>query len=190
MLGNFSFGDYFKEEAIPWAWELLTEVLGLDATASGSPCTTATTRPGSSGWKRSGWAPDADPAHGRRGQLLDHGRHRPLRPVLGDLLRPGEDFGRRRRPTAATDRYVEIWNLVFSSSTASSGALSELPRKNIDTGAGLERMLPVLQGELDRSRPTCSYPSSRRRPSVIGTGYGRDRATDWRCASWPTTAGP
>ena len=116
MLGNFSFGDYFKRDAIRFAWELLTKVYGLPAERLWTTVYTTTTRPTTSG-PGDRRARRALRAHRRQQgrevrqrQLLADGRHRPLRPVLGDLLRPrtrglGRAARDRPRPTAtATSR--------------------------------------------------------------------------------------
>ena len=153
MLGNFSFGDYFKEQAIPFAWELLTRDFGLpkdrllvtvyhddDAAADALE-------------EGRGPARRAHHPHRHHGQLLDDGPDRPLRPLLGDLLRP-----RRRRSPAAPraapdedgDRFIEIWNLVFMQfEQFEDGSRTPLPRPSIDTGMGLERIGAVLQGKHD-----------------------------------------
>ena len=115
MLGNFSFGDYFKEDAIALAWELITKDLGLpkdkllvtvyhdDDEAFGL-------------WKKiAGLSDDQHHPHRHQRQFLVDGRHRPLRPLLGNLLRPGRDVARRpaRQPDEDGDRFLEFWNLVF-----------------------------------------------------------------------------
>ena len=158
MLGNWSFGDYFKGEAIRWAWDLLTE----DARprrrppVGHRPRQRRRRRPA---LDRGGRVPRrADPAS-RQGQLLGDGRHRSVRAVLGDLLGLGPDLGPRRRPAdpAAANRYVEIWNLVFMQYfRRPDGCLDPLPVSNVDTGAGLERMLTAVNGVDACGRPTCS----------------------------------
>ena len=160
MLGNFSFGDYFKAEAIPWAWEFVTEVLGLDGDRLWVTVHDDRRRGrGRSGATRSAFPPERIQRLGR-GQLLADGRHRPVRPVLGDLLRLRARVRARRRPgaPAASDRYVEIWNLVFMQYDRSAdGTLAPLPKPSIDTGAGLERILARRCRAARRSgTPTCS----------------------------------
>ena len=147
MLGNFSFGDYFKTEAIPWAWELYTEVLGLDPERLWVTVHT-TDDEAEQIWRDVvGLPAGAHPAPRRR-QLLAHGRHRSVRPELGDLLGPrARARARRRARPSNEDRYVEIWNLVFMQFDARpDGELVPLPAPSVDTGAGLERNLAVLQG--------------------------------------------
>ncbi len=121
MLGNWSFGDYFKEESIPWGWELSTEGFGMDperiwVTVFGGdeelglgPDEEAIATLG-----RAGGARRADRAARPRGQLLAGGADRPLRPLLGAV--PGPRRGVRRpgeRPGDDTDRFLEFWNHVF-----------------------------------------------------------------------------
>ena len=189
MLGNFSFGDYFKAEAIPWAWELVTEVLGLDPDRLWVTVH-ATDDEAEQIWRDGvGPARRADPAAGRR-QLLADGRHRPVRPVLRDLLRPRARDGPADRPGGNEDRFVEIWNLVFMQFDAKpDGELVPLPAPSIDTGAGLERNLAVLQGVASIWDTDVLRAADRGGRAVTGVAYGTfpgRRATS-RCGSWPST---
>ena len=153
MLGNFSFGDYFKEQAIELAWNLITKEFGL-----AKDRLLVTVYP----HRRRGLRPleeDRRPAgrphhpHRDQRQFLGDGRHRPLRPVLGDLLRPRRPYLRAARPAAPDedgDRFIEIWNLVFMQfEQVTKDERIDLPRPSIDTGMGLERIAAVLQGEHD-----------------------------------------
>ena len=148
MLGNFSFGDYFKAEAIPWAWELLTEVLGLDGERMW------VTVHVSDDEAEDIWA-DAVGFPRDRIQRLDKdnfwemGDTGPCGPSSEIFWDYGSEFGPSGGPEnpEAENRYVEIWNLVFPQYLrAGDGSLSDLPRRGIDTGAGLERMLTALNG--------------------------------------------
>ena len=148
MLGNFSFGDYFKAEAIPWAWELLTEVLGLD------PDRLWVTVHVSDGQAAEIWT-DAVGFPRERIQRLDKdnfwemGDTGPCGPSSEIFWDYGPEFGPDGGPEnpAAENRYVEIWNLVFPQYfRGPDGSLSDLPKPGIDTGAGLERMLTALNG--------------------------------------------
>jgi alanyl-tRNA synthetase len=146
MLGNFSFGDYFKPDAIAWAWEFVTEVLGLEGdrlwvTVHVSDHEAADI-----------WA-DAVGFPRERIQGLDKdnfwemGETGPCGPSSEIFWDYGPGLGPDGGPAnpAAEDRYVEIWNLVFPEYLrGADGELSDLPKKNIDTGAGLERILAVL----------------------------------------------
>ncbi|HUY30204.1 MAG TPA: alanine--tRNA ligase [Acidimicrobiales bacterium] len=147
MLGNFSFGDYFKERAIPYAWELVTEVLGFD------PERLWVTIHESDGDAAGIWQESAAlPAERIQAMGEDNfwrmGPTGPCGPCSEIYFDKGERFGAAGGPAhGGEERYVEIWNLVFMQyEQAADGTLSELPRKSIDTGAGLERLLTLLQG--------------------------------------------
>ncbi|MBL8640098.1 MAG: alanine--tRNA ligase [Alphaproteobacteria bacterium] len=152
MLGNFSFGDYFKSDAIPFAWNLLTQTLGLD------PKRLVVTiyhddEEAYELWRKvAGFSDDkiiriaTDDNFWRMGDtgpcgpcseiFYDHGAHIPGGP-------PGS-------PDQDGDRFVEIWNLVFMQfEQKASGELLKLPRPSIDTGSGMERLTAVLQGKTD-----------------------------------------
>ena len=150
MLGNFSFGDYFKDEAIPMAWEMVTNLFGIDPDRLWVTCH-VTDDEAAEIWRRrrsastrarsSASTPTTGGARRRSA--------RPVRPVLGDLRRqgPGLRPRRRSRHTAATSGSSRSGTSCSCSSTATvDGVDTELPSKNIDTGAGLERILGVLQG--------------------------------------------
>ena len=148
MMGNFSFGDYFKEDAIPLAWEFFTEVLRLDSerlwvtvhhsddeaveiwenVVGVSP--TRIQRLDEDNWWR----------------MADTGPNGPCSEIFWDK---GEEYGPEGGPAnpEADERYVEIWNLVFMQfDQQTDGTQTPLPRPSIDTGAGLERVLSVIQG--------------------------------------------
>ena len=156
MLGNFSFGDYFKREAIEMAWELSLEGFGFDperiwitvfegdAELGLGPDTEAIEL-----WRRHGGPRGADrrPAAQRRtsGRRAAPG---PCGPCSELYLDRGDAFGSADdRPGDDTDRFLEYWNLVFTAyDLGEDGSLTELPAKNIDTGLGLERMAVIQQG--------------------------------------------
>jgi len=162
MLGNFSFGDYFKEEAIAWAWEFLTEVLHLPkerlavtvfAGENGIPAD----EEAEAIWKRvSGLPADRIQRMGAADNFWVMGDTGPCGPSSeihwhqGDHLPCEEEAeGRRCKGIACDcDRWLEIWNLVFMQfDRDETGKLTPLPRPSIDTGAGLERLAAVLQGK-------------------------------------------
>ncbi|MGI8758610.1 MAG: alanine--tRNA ligase [Acidimicrobiales bacterium] len=147
MLGNFSFGDYFKAEAIPMAWELVTEVLGLDAerlwvTVHVSDDDAAEV------WR------DAVGFPAERIQRLDEdnfwkmGDIGPCGPCSEIFWDKGPSHGPEGGPAhGGEDRYVEFWNLVFMQyNQPGDGSRVPLPKPSVDTGAGLERILAILQG--------------------------------------------
>jgi alanyl-tRNA synthetase len=146
MLGNFSFGEYFKEKAIPWAWEFVTEVLGLDGDRMW------VTVHVSDDEAEQIWT-DAVGLPRDRIQRLDKdnfwemGETGPCGPSSEIFWDYGPGLGPEGGPAnpEAESRYVEIWNLVFEQFLRrADGSLIDLPSKNIDTGAGFERMLAVL----------------------------------------------
>src|SRR5581483_11823727 len=173
MLGNFSFGDYFKAEAIPFAWELYTDVLGLD------PSRLWVTVHDSDDDAEAIWRDVVGmPAERiqRMGddnfwRMADTGPCGPSSEIFWDL---GPGFGAEGGPArGAADRYVEIWNLVFMQyDQRPDGSLVPLPAPSVDTGAGLERNLAVLQGadsiwDIDVFRPLIAAAER-----VTGVSYG------------------
>jgi len=148
MMGNFSFGDYFKDEAIPMAWELVTEVFGLD------PKDLWVTVHLSDDEAAEIWR-DVVGVPAERIQRLDEdnwwrmadtGPNGPCSEIFVDM---GPEFGEDGGPEhGSEDRFIEIWNLVFMQfETDEAGNSHPLPKPSIDTGAGLERILMVLQGK-------------------------------------------
>ncbi len=147
MLGNFSFGDYFKELAIPYAWEFYTEVLGFEAdrlwiTVHISDDEAATIWHDAVGVPMDRIQRLDEPNFWRMGETGPCG---PCSEIFYDL---GDRFGAPGGPAFGGDeRYPEIWNLVFMEyNQLASGEMVPLPKPSIDTGAGLERNLVVLQG--------------------------------------------
>ncbi len=180
MLGNFSFGDYFKDEAIPLAWELLTEVFGLDGDRLW------VTVHDSDDEAEQLWVDKVGVPAARVQRMGDEdnfwamGETGPCGPDSEIFFDKGETYGHDGGPKHGGDqRFIEIWNLVFMQYNRDSGAaLTELPRKNIDTGAGLERILPLLQGHDSVFDTDLFVPLIEAAASVLGTPYGRDERTD------------
>jgi alanyl-tRNA synthetase len=148
MLGNFSFGDYFKADAIVWAWEFVTEVLGLDPERLWVTVHVSDDEAADIWTDVVGVPPD-------RVQRLDKdnfwemGDTGPCGPSSEIFWDNGPEFGPDGGPAnpEAAERYVELWNLVFPQyNRGPDGELSDLPNKNIDTGAGLERIMAALAG--------------------------------------------
>jgi alanyl-tRNA synthetase len=148
MLGNFSFGDYFKERAIPLAWEFVTEVLKLDPDRLWVTVH-ETDDEAAAIWRDVVGLP---PERIQRldednwWRMADTGPNGPSSEIFWDK---GSEYGDDGGPASGgEDRFVEIWNLVFMQfETSEDGASTPLPRPSIDTGAGLERILAVLQGK-------------------------------------------
>ena len=148
MLGNFSFGDYFKAEAIPWAWEFVTDVLGLDGDRLWITCHT-TDDEAEDIWADGVGVPRDRIQRLDKDNFWEMGETGPCGPSSEIFIDYGPGLGPDGGPAnpAAEHRYVEIWNLVFTQFFRNpDGSLSDLPSTNVDTGAGLERMLAALAG--------------------------------------------
>ncbi len=179
MLGNFSFGDYFKKEAIPMAWQLVTEVLGFD------PEKIWVTVHLDDDESEEIWR-DIVGVRPDRIQRLDEdnwwqmGEVGPCGPCSEIYLDKGSEFGEGGGPARGSDeRFLEIWNLVFMQfNRQPDQSLEPLPKPSIDTGAGLERILQILEGkrsvfDTDVIRPILDVACD-----VTKTKYGRDEAND------------
>jgi alanyl-tRNA synthetase len=154
MLGNWSFGDYFKEESIPWGWELSTEGFGMDperiwATVFGGDedLGLGPDEEAIEIWKSVGMPEERIVLLGRADNFWQAGPTGPCGPCSELYLDRGEDFGGPdERPGDDTDRFLEFWNHVFMTyDLAEDGTVTELPMRNIDTGMGLDRMAAILQ---------------------------------------------
>ena len=148
MLGNFSFGDYFKNEAIPWAWEFLTEVVGLDADRL-YPSVYVDDDEAFNIWKdKMHIAPERIFRFGKEDNFWEHGSG-PCGPCSEIYYDRGEKYGCGKPDCTVgcdCDRYMEVWNIVFSQfDNDGKGNYSELEQKNIDTGMGLERLAVAVQ---------------------------------------------
>ena len=178
MLGDFSFGDYFKAEIIPWAWEFVTEVLEIPVdklwvTVHVSDDEAAAI-----------WTDvvGLDPERVQRldednfWRMGDTGPCGPSSEIFYDL---GPEHGPDGGPATDSDRYIEIWNLVFMQyEERADGTRVDLPMKCIDTGAGLERMLFVVQGKPNIWETDAFMPLIRAAEGVTGARYGTDEPTN------------
>ncbi|MFD0905561.1 alanine--tRNA ligase, partial [Actinomadura sediminis] len=151
MLGNFSFGDYFKQEAISWSWELLTEHFGLDP---GRLWVTVYLDDDESVrlWRRIGVPSDRIQRLGMKDNYWSMGIPGPCGPSSELHYDRGPRYGPEGGPAVNGERYQELWNLVFMQNLRGEGPakegypiLGELPAKNIDTGLGLDRLAAILQ---------------------------------------------
>jgi alanyl-tRNA synthetase len=148
MLGNWSFGDYYKKEAIEWAWELLTKEWGLEkkrlyATVFEMDDEAAGL------WKK---VTDIHPTHirkfGKKDNFWEMGETGPCGPCSEIHIDLTSDLSGRHLVNAGDPRVMEIWNLVFIQNNRNEkGELENLPAKHVDTGAGFERICAVLQGK-------------------------------------------
>lgn len=181
MLGNFSFGDYFKEDAIRWAWEFVTQHLDLPVDRLYATVYV-----------------DDDEAFGiwtniiglsedkifRLGEdnFWSAGPTGPCGPSSEIMYDLGEDFGCGKEGCTVgcdCDRYLEIWNLVFMQyNRDEDGNLTPLPKKNIDTGAGLERIARILQEARTNFETDVLMPIVQRVAGIAGVEYGKNPETD------------
>ena len=182
MLGNFSFGDYFKLEAIMWARELVQDVIGIEPDR-----VWATVYEGSPGVPRDEEAADiwADLGHPREriayagednfwGPTGDSGPCGPTTEIHVNLRPDLPDVG----PLAAPERYLEIWNLVFNQYFKSAeGELTPLEQHGVDTGAGLERWAVVLQGVNSIYETDTWWPLLGAAAGRAGLEYQAERAS-------------
>src|SRR6202042_544758 len=180
MLGNFSFGDYFKAEAIPMAWELLTEVFGLDGDRLWITVHEGDDEAEQLWIDKVGVRPERIQRMGDADNFWAMGDTGPCGPDSEIRLGLGASYCHDGGPKHGGDaRFVEIWNLVFMQyNRDADGTLSELPRKNIDTGMGLERILPVVQGHDSVFDTDLFQPIIEAAASILGTAYGADPVTD------------
>ncbi len=180
MLGNFSFGDYFKEEAIRLAWELFTETFELDKDRLWATVYTEDDEAAEL------WVKETDIAAGRvvrlgkKDNYWSMGDTGPCGPCSElhydyDL----EALGATDEPDFDSDRFVELWNLVFMQFNASAdGSLEPLPKPNIDTGAGLERLTAVLGGSRSNYDTDLFQPLISAVAGAQGLEYGKDGEVD------------
>jgi alanyl-tRNA synthetase len=181
MLGNFSFGDYFKKEAIPWAWELVTKDFGIpkqklyatvfreddeaeDLWAKIVPCD----RIFRFDEKDNFWA------------MGDTGPCGPCSEIHYDLGPAASDLGHTNCAFPCDcGRYVELWNLVFMQfNRDEQGNMTALPRPSIDTGAGLERIATVLQGKVSNFDTDLFRPLIQEAAELANVEYGANHDTD------------
>ena len=183
MLGNFSFQDYFKEEVIPWAWEFLTgdewmaipkDKLYISVYLDDDEAYDIWTR-------KVGIAPDHMVRMGKEDNFWEHGSG-PCGPCSEIYFDRGIEYGCGKPtcgPGCDCDRFMEIWNLVFSQfDSDGKGHYERLPRPNIDTGMGLERLACVMQGvgnlfEVDTVQSVLHHVEH-----IAGKTYGRNEKTD------------
>jgi alanyl-tRNA synthetase len=166
MMGNFSFGDYFKEQAIAWAYELVTAGYGLDPDRLWYTVY-ETDEEARSIWIDQVGIPSERVQKGGKDNFWQMGVPGPCGPCSELFYDKGPEYGEEGGPIGGgEDRYVEIWNLVFMQNIQDEPyhVIGELPAKNIDTGLGLERMAAILQGvdsvfETDAIRPVLDAAS-------------------------------
>ena len=190
MLGNWSFGDYFKKEAIAWAWELLTEVYGLDKSRM-----YATVFEGSESdgvpfdqeaydyWKQ--YLPEDHIIRGNKhDNFWEMGETGPCGPCseIHFDLRDEADIAKvpgRDMVNAGHHLVIEIWNLVFMQfNRKANGELEPLPAKHVDTGMGFERLCMILQGKKSNYDTDVFQPTISRLAAMADKKYGEDEKCD------------
>lgn len=190
MCGNFSFGDYFKSEAIPMAWELLTSPVAAGGYGLPADKLWVTVFENDDEaetlWRELvGLPAERIQRRGMADNFWSMGVPGPCGPCSEIYYDRGPEYGREGGPIADEDRYLEVWNLVFMESARGEGTgkddfpiLGDLPAKNIDTGLGLERLAAILQGvdniyEIDTSRAVLDVAAE-----LTGVRYGTDEKSD------------
>jgi alanyl-tRNA synthetase len=185
MLGNFSFGDYFKAEAVAWAFELVTEGYGID------PDRIWVTVLEEDADAVAAWDAVGLPSSRivRRGKLDETGEFAnfwsthapgPCGPCSEIFVDRGSRFGPDGGPDVDEERFMEIWNLVFIQDETDDGlnVIGPLPAKNIDTGSGLERVATVLQGVDNVFETDLLGPLLEVAESLAGRKHGLDERDD------------
>ncbi|GAA4065446.1 alanine--tRNA ligase [Nonomuraea soli] len=189
MLGNFSIGDYFKEQAIPFAWELLTrsesdggfgfpeEKLWVTVFENDDEAIEI--------WRKVGVPSERIQRRGLADNYWHMGVPGPGGPCSEIYYDRGPEHGRDGGPVADEDRYLEVWNNVFMQYSLSAvrskvdfDVEGELPAKNIDTGMGLERMATILQGVDNLYEIDTTFKVLDRAAELTKTRYGRDQRAD------------
>lgn len=190
MLGNWSFGDYFKKDAIEWAWELLTQVYGIEkdrlfATVfEGSPEEDIPMdQEALDLWRKI--LPEDQIIFGNKKdnfwEMGDQGPcgpsseiHVDIRPAHERSEVPARDLVNKDHP-----QVVEIWNLVFIQfNRKADGSLEKLPQQHVDTGMGFERLCMVLQGKTSNYDTDIFTPVIKEIEAITGTSYGKTEETD------------
>ena len=190
MLGNWSYGDYFKREAIEWAWELLTEVYKLPAERMYATVFEGSEEDGvpfdSEAYDV--WARFLPADHIIRGNKHDNfwemgetGPCGPCSEIHFDLRDEAEIAARPGREMVNTGhpQVIEIWNLVFMQfNRKANGTLEPLPAKNVDTGMGFERLCMIMQGKKSNYDTDVFQPTIGRLAALSGKSYGADAKCD------------
>ena len=191
MLGNWSFGDYFKKEAIAWAWELLTEVYGIDKDilyvtvfeGSDDSDNLEIDQEAYDLWKQ--YISEDRILKGNKKdnfwEMGDQGPCGPCSEIHVDIRSAEEKAKVDGKSLVNMDhpQVVEIWNLVFMQyNRKANGSLEALPNKHIDTGMGFERLCMVLQGVQSNYDTDVFTPIIREIETITNKGYGKDKKTD------------
>ena len=190
MLGNWSYGDYFKKEAIEWAWELLTEVYKLDKSRMYATVFEGSEEDGVAFdqeaydyWKQ--FLPEDHIIRGnKKDNFWEMGETGPCGPCseIHYDLRDDEEVAKipgREMVNMSHPQVIEIWNLVFMQfNRKANGSLEALPAKNVDTGMGFERLCMILQGKKSNYDTDVFQPTIARISALSGKEYGKSEMED------------
>ena len=190
MLGNWSFGDYFKKEAIAWAWELLTDVYGLDKSRMYATVFEGSEEDGVpfdqeayDYWKQ--YLPEDHIIRGNKHdnfwEMGETGPCGPCSEIHIDLRDEAEIAAKPGRDMVNMGHHlvIEIWNLVFMQfNRKANGELEPLPAKHVDTGMGFERLCMAMQGKKSNYDTDVFQPTIARIASMAGKKYGEDEKSD------------
>jgi alanyl-tRNA synthetase len=174
MLGNFSFGDYFKSDAIPWSWELVTEVFGFDGDRLWITVHESDDEAEAMWHEQVGVPMNRIQRLGDKDNFWQAGDTGPCGPCSEIHIDRGAAFGPDGGPAndPTGDRFMEFWNLVFMQyNQAPDGSRSPLPKPSIDTGAGLERILALVQGVDSVWETDVLFPIIEQAQSTTGAHY-------------------
>lgn len=182
MLGNFSFGDYFKQDAIVWAWQFITEVLKLDKSKLWVSVFENDDEAEKLWQSEAGVSRDRIIRMGEDSNFWKMGDTGPCGPCSEIHIDQGSEIGCGRSECNVEcdcDRFLELWNLVFTQfDRQADGTLEPLPRKNIDTGMGLERITAVMQNGRSNYDSDLFQPMFERIQDLSGVRFGDNRRTD------------
>ncbi len=186
MLGNFSFGDYFKADAIPWAHELITEGYGIDHDRLWVTVYEEDAEAEALWIEAAGLAPDRIVRRGRvdeNGELANYWHTHaagPGGPCSEIFVDRGARYGPEGGPDVDEDRFMEIWNLVFIQERVDENLeiVEELPAKNVDTGSSIERVATLLQGVDNVFETDLFSPLLEVAESLSGKRHGADERDD------------
>ena len=178
MLGNFSFGDYFKEDAIQFGWEFLTQTVGLDKDRMWVTVFREDDEADRL-WKKMGVSPSRIVRCGEKDNFWQMGDTGPCGPCSELHFDQGPSVPGDDRPNGEGDRVIEIWNLVFMQfNRDAAGTLHPLPKPSIDTGMGLERLAAVAQGVYSNYAGDVFTPLLSAVAARAGVPYGGQDITD------------
>ncbi len=182
MLGNFSFGDYFKEQAIEYGWEFLTQMLGLPAERLYATVYTDDDDAARIWEENIGLPCDRIARFGEKDNFWSMGDTGPCGPCSEIHYDRGEDY-KCDNPDCGIDcecdRFLELWNLVFMQyERDQAGKMTPLPNPSIDTGLGLERLVSVIQGKETNFETDLILPVIRHMERLTDAVYGESASTD------------